>query len=38
MTDQDLWTLAFLLFVVIAVMLLPPGPGTPLPDRVPASK
>jgi hypothetical protein len=34
MTDQDFWTIAVLLFAVIAALLMPPGPGTPLPDRV----
>jgi hypothetical protein len=30
MFDHDLMSVAFLLFVVIAVLLMPPGPGTPL--------
>jgi len=33
MTDQDFMTLALLLFIAIAAILMPPGPGTPLPDR-----
>ena len=33
MTDQDFLTLAILLFAVIAALLIPPGPGSPLPDR-----
>jgi hypothetical protein len=30
MIDQDLMTVALLLFIVLAVLLMPPGPGTPL--------
>jgi hypothetical protein len=35
MTDQDFLTLAVLLFAVLALFLIPPGPGTPLQQRVP---
>ena len=38
MTDQDFLTIAILLFAVIAALLVPPGPGTPLRDRVPESR
>jgi hypothetical protein len=34
MTDQDFFTIALLLFAVIAALLVPPGPGTPLRDWV----
>jgi hypothetical protein len=34
MTDQDFLTLAVLLFAVLAILLVPPGPGTPLRDRL----
>jgi hypothetical protein len=34
MTDQDFLTLALLLFVILVVLLVPPGPGTPLRDRL----
>jgi hypothetical protein len=34
MTDQDLMTIAVLLFAVLAMMLVPPGPGTPLRQGV----
>jgi hypothetical protein len=34
MTDQDFLILAVLLLVVIAALLVPPGPGTPLKDWV----
>lgn len=34
MIDPDLMTLIVLLVVVLAVLLIPPGPGTPLPSRV----
>jgi hypothetical protein len=34
MTDQDFLTLALLLVVVLVVLLVPPGPGTPLRDRL----
>jgi hypothetical protein len=38
MTDQDLLTIALLLFAVLAILLVPPGPGTPLRDRLQGSK
>jgi hypothetical protein len=34
MSDQDFLMIAVLLFAVLAALLLPPGPGTPLRDRV----
>jgi hypothetical protein len=34
MSDQDLLTIAVLLFAVMAALLVPPGPGTPLRDQV----
>jgi len=34
--DLDALALIFLLFVVITVLMYPPGPGSPLPDRVPS--
>lgn len=34
MIDPDFMTLIVLLVVVLAVLLIPPGPGTPLPSRV----
>ena len=34
MSDQDFLTIAILLFAVLAALLIPPGPGTPLRDRV----
>jgi hypothetical protein len=34
MIDPDVMTLIVLLVVVLAVLLIPPGPGTPLPSRV----
>jgi hypothetical protein len=36
MTTADFLWLAVLLFIVIAAILMPPGPGTPLHERVPA--
>jgi hypothetical protein len=35
MTDQDFLMIAVLLFAVLALMLIPPGPGTPLHEPVP---
>jgi hypothetical protein len=35
MFDPDLISVAVLLFAVIAILLLPPGPGTPLRMPVP---
>lgn len=37
MTDSDVLTLAVILLIVIAVLLLPPGPGTPLRSPVNAT-
>jgi hypothetical protein len=37
MIDQDFLTIAALLFAVLAVLLVPPGPGTPLRQRVPGN-
>jgi hypothetical protein len=34
MSDQDFLMIAVLLFAVLAALLIPPGPGTPLRDRV----
>jgi hypothetical protein len=34
MTEQDFFTIAALLFAVLVAILMPPGPGTPLRDRV----
>jgi hypothetical protein len=35
MIDQDFLSLAVILFAVLALLLTPPGPGTPLRQRVP---
>jgi hypothetical protein len=35
MIDQDLLSLAVILFAVLALLLVPPGPGTPLRQQVP---
>jgi hypothetical protein len=32
MFDRELITVAALLFLVLALLLVPPGPGSPLPD------
>jgi hypothetical protein len=37
MTDSDILTVAVILLIVIAVLLLPPGPGTPLRSPVNAA-
>jgi hypothetical protein len=36
MMDPDLMTIAALLFAVVAILLIPPGPGTPLHEAVKA--
>jgi hypothetical protein len=36
MLDPDLITIAVLLAGVLLALLLPPGPGSPLPERVQA--
>jgi hypothetical protein len=35
MNEQDFLTIAVLLFAVLALMLVPPGPGTPLQQPLP---
>jgi hypothetical protein len=34
MMDPDVMTVVILLMVVVIAWLMPPGPGTPLPERV----
>ena len=37
MTDSDYFTIALFILILVVALLLPPGPGTPLPSPV-ASK
>jgi hypothetical protein len=37
MTDSDILTIAILLIVVLYALMVPPGPGTPLPSPVASS-
>jgi hypothetical protein len=32
--NQDLLFIIFVMFLVLAALLMPPGPGSPLPERV----